>query len=127
MHYVFKMMKSAGMDTEQLLLFLTANADDGGFTRVITANGVDDFMERALKLEVAAAAIKEIETHQSKKFRKEALAQSPARGGHRRQRSIEGTTTSPDVLAMQQASRGERRRKGGGGGGGVCGATPIHE
>lgn len=121
------MMKSAGMDTEQLLLFLTANADDGGFTRVITANGVDDFMERALKLEVAAAAIKEIETHQSKKFRKEALAQSPARGGHRRQRSIEGTTTSPDVLAMQQASRGERRRKGGGGGGGVCGATPIHE
>ena len=93
---------------------------------MITANGVDAFMERALKLEVAAGAIKEIEIHQSKKFRKEALAQSPARGGHRRQRSIEGSNSqSPDVLAMQQASRATRRK--GGGGGGVCGSKPIHE
>ena len=97
---------------------------------MITAGGVERFMGRALKLEVGAGAIKEIETVASKKFRKEALAQSPARGGPRRQRSIEGSAGSPDVVAMQQAARSRQGRRGGGGGGGgggVCGAKPIHE
>eukprot|EP01046_Picozoa_sp_COSAG06_P063477 COSAG06_NODE_14762_length_1128_cov_0.889213_1_plen_101_part_10 len=45
------------MDTEQLLLFLTANAADGGFTRVITARGADRFMKLALGLEVKQATL----------------------------------------------------------------------
>ncbi len=105
-----------------------ANDYDGGFARVITAAGVDRFMERALKLEVGAAAIKEIETIASEKFRKEALAASPARTGmHHRQRSIESSDPdSPDALAMGRAS-GQGRRRRGGAGGGACGAKPTHD
>ena len=36
----------------QLLLFLTGNAADGGFKRVIARAGIDRFMQAALKLEV---------------------------------------------------------------------------
>ena len=106
-----------------------ANTDDGGFARVITAAGVDRFMERALKLEVGAAAIKEIETIASEKFRKEALAASPARTGrHHRQRSIESSDpTCPDALAMGRAHGAPGRRQRGGAGGGVCGAKPTHD
>jgi hypothetical protein len=86
-------------------------------------------MERALKLEVGAAAIKEIETIASEKFRKEALAASPAlTGRHHRQRSIESSDpNSPDALAMRRANRTQGRRRGGGTGGGVCGAKPVHD
>lgn len=104
-----------------------ANTDDGGFARIITAAGVDKFMEKALKLEVGAAAISKIETTASKTFRKQALAASPARKHHHRQRSIESDAGFASVSGddMQHtAGRQARRRRGGGA---LCSAKPIHD
>ena len=46
------------MDTEQLLLFLTGNAANGGFKSAIARGGIDRFMAVALRLEVSAFCVK---------------------------------------------------------------------
>ena len=107
------------MDTEQLLLFLTANAADGGFTRVITARGADRFMKLALGLEVKQATLDAIEDRlrvAAEQRSREATAESSPARGHRRQESMEGSASH--IGAARPATR--RRR-----GGGWCSSRPA--
>eukprot|EP01043_Picozoa_sp_COSAG02_P088883 COSAG02_NODE_25933_length_645_cov_0.937729_1_plen_112_part_00 len=107
------------MDPEQLLLFLTANAADGGFTRVITARGADRFMKLALGLEVKQATLDAIEDRlrvAAEQRSREATAESSPARGHRRQESMEGSASH--IGAARPATR--RRR-----GGGWCSSRPA--
>lgn len=73
------------MNSEQLLLFLTGNADAplGSFRAVIATNGVGRFIEAALRLEVTTERLKTIDKQANKDLRREVSGPRRLnRGGH---------------------------------------------